>query len=383
MKGRSFFFIKKYYWVSILFVAGILFGASIIKFKIFPYQAYIYLRDINRPKIFQPYSKKEIDSFQYIFSKKLVVSPTNIDSARIILCKYVLGSNLLPNSIPNEITPIIDRNYIDINGLHSIEQYKIELTHGFISSGYIFHPTNSINRLILYYQGHDGGFFLGKSTIEYFLEKGYTVYAFSLPLLGMNNQPIVKTKKYGTIQFTSNHDYFKFLPNPLSFFIAPVIVMINYSTKFKFENTSMVGISGGGWATTIASALDKRINFSFPVAGTYPNLVKFIRPEHNYGDYEQTIPSFMENFDYLDLYLMGSVGKKRVQIQILNLYDPCCFNGYEYQLYSEFLKSEIKKYKTGKFIFFSDSLNKSHSISLSALNVISSEINLQSKKQQN
>ncbi len=341
MKDRIKIIIYKYYWVGILFVAGILFGVSIIKFQIFPYQAYVYFKNINHPKLFQSYSKKEIDSFENIFSKRLLVRPTNIDSFQTILCKLVFGSELLPNSLPNEIVPIIDSNYIYLNNLNSIEQYKIELPQGFISSGYIFHPTNSINRLILYYQGHDGNFFLGKSTIAYFLDKGYTVYAFSLPLLGMNNQPIVATEKYGTIKFASNHDYFKFLPYPLSFFIAPVNIMINYSSKFNFENISMVGISGGGWATTIASALDKRINFSFPVAGSYPNLIKFIRPENNYGDYEQTIPLFMENFDYLDLYLMGSVGTKRAQIQILNLYDPCCFNGYEYQLYSNLLTSEI------------------------------------------
>lgn len=71
---------------------------------------------------------------------------------------------------------------------------------------------------------------------------------------------------------------------------------------------------------------------------------------------------------------MGSVGVNRAQNQILNLYDPCCFNGYEYQLYHNFLNIELKKYTSGNFIVFVDSLNKNHSISSNSLIKISKEI---------
>ena len=232
---------------------------------------------------------------------------------------------------------------------------------------------------MIYYQGHEGDFIFGKKTISYFLEMGYTIFSFSLPLLGKNNKPNIISEKFGSIEFTTNHEYFKFLPHPLYYFIAPVSIMLNYSKSFKFTNVSMDGISGGGWATTITSAIDDRINFSFPVAGSYPNAIRFIRPENNFGDFEQTFLPLIQTLDYLDLHILGCVGIKRSQVQILNLYDPCCFNGYEFELYENLIITETKKYDNAKFRIYSDKLNKSHSISENALKVISDEINLQSQ----
>ena len=363
----------------LIFFFGIFYGLSVAKFHVFPYYFFVRLKNINQPKLFYPYSKEQIQNFERTFSSNLKVLPSNIDSMRFLLRSVVFGSKLLPKALPNEIVTIVDDNYSGMENLNKLEKVKIELDSGFISIGYIFHPKNKNNRLMLYYQGHDGDFLFGKSTILYFLDLGYTIYTFSLPLLGKNNRPVVVTKKYGTINFSSNHDFFKFLSNPLKYFVAPVHIMINYAKTKHFDNISMSGISGGGWATTISAALDERINYSFPVAGSYPNLIRFLKPENNYGDYEQTIPDLVENFDYLDLYILGSAGVNRAQTQILNLYDPCCFNGFEYQLYDHFLNIELKKYTSGNFKVFIDSLNKNHSISSNSLNRISKEIDFLSK----
>lgn len=367
-------YVRKYLLYFLVFIFSFTYGAYVVKFQIFPYSIYARVRSYYNPVSYKPYSKIQIDSFTRIFSKRLVVKPSNVDSLRSAIKKIVFGLSTLPSYFPASISKVIDSAYLDLAELGKIEEFRVDLPLGFNSIGYIFYPGKSNNRLVLYYQGHDGDFIFGKSTISYFLRKGYTVYAFSLPLLGKNNQPAVHTKDYGTIQFGSSHDVFKFLPNPLSYFIAPVIVMINHAEKTSFKSISMIGISGGAWATTLAAALDTRINFSFPVAGTYPFIIRFIRPESNYGDFEQLYPPLMQSVDYLDLYLLGSVGKSRSQTQILNLYDPCCFNGYEYQLYSRFLSLETLKYQYARFNLFSDTLNRSHSISIRSLDLISHEI---------
>ena len=52
----------------------------------------------------------------------------------------------------------------------------------------------------------------------------------------------------------------------------------------------MAGLSGGGWTTTIASALDPRIVLSFPVAGSVPFAMRDEHPGdpyHDLGDFEQ------------------------------------------------------------------------------------------------
>jgi len=366
--------VQKYKLYLLAFALGFMYGYCVNRFHIFPYSIYDSLRATFNPVSYKPYSQYQIDSFANVFSKSLIVNPSNVDSLRTVVNKIVFGSSKLPKYLPSSVNKIVDSAYLDLVNLSNVEEFRVNLPLGFNSVGYIFHPVKSNNRLILYHQGHDGDFIFGKSTISYFLEKGHTIYAFSLPLLGKNNRPTVFTKNYGTIHFNSNHDFFKFLPNPLSYFIEPIVVMINYAQKFRFESISMVGISGGGWATTLAAALDTRINFSFPVAGTYPLTLRFIRPESNYGDFEQSYPLLMQSADYLDLYLLGSIGRNRSQTQILNLYDPCCFNGFEYQLYSRFVYLETLKYQNARYKFISDSLNKDHSISAKSLQLIYHEI---------
>jgi hypothetical protein len=51
---------------------------------------------------------------------------------------------------------------------------------------------------------------LEKKEIATFLDDGYDVFAFSMPLLGKNNQPIVEIPRIGRLKITS-HDHIKFL----------------------------------------------------------------------------------------------------------------------------------------------------------------------------
>ncbi|MEY4128111.1 MAG: hypothetical protein RL737_2300, partial [Bacteroidota bacterium] len=326
-----------------------------------------------------PYPKATIDSFSTFFRESLIVNPSNFDSVRNELKLIVFGNSLLPSRLPDSVGIVTDERYGNLLSLQKIEKFKIKLEHGFISIGYIFHPKKSNNRLIIYHRGHGGDFILGKKEIDVFLDRGYTVYAFSMPLLGFNNQPKIHIPKLGTINFSSNHDFFRFLPNPLSYYLTPVISMINYASTKSFKSVSAVGFSGGGWVVTIAAAMDERINYSFPIAATYPMAIRFLRPEKNYGDFEQVYQPLFSKLDYTDLYVLGAVGKDRCQIQIFNLNDPCCFDGYEYQFYDEVLKSEVKKYMFGDFRIFSDSTNYDHSISSFSLNLILNTIGSKSK----
>lgn len=57
----------------------------------------------------------------------------------------------------------------------------------------------------------------------------------------------------------------------LRYFLEPVFLTINYAkTVLNIPEIHMAGLSGGGWTTTFASAMDKRIQTSFPIAGSIP-----------------------------------------------------------------------------------------------------------------
>ena len=58
--------------------------------------------------------------------------------------------------------------------------------------------------------------------------------------------------------------------HPLRYFIEPVVLTANYAVAQGYEEINMAGLSGGGWSTTFAPAVDKRIKRSFPIAGSVP-----------------------------------------------------------------------------------------------------------------
>jgi hypothetical protein len=110
----------------------------------------------------------------------------------------------------------------------------------------------------------------------------------------------------------------------LRFFLEPVIVSLNYLTGMKdYEDISMIGLSGGGWTTTLVAALDQRIGYSCSVAGTMP---VYYRRKGSIGDIEQYIPELYRDMaGYQDLYVLCSSGKERKHVQVLNRHDDCCF----------------------------------------------------------
>jgi hypothetical protein len=126
--------------------------------------------------------------------------------------------------------------------------------------------------------------------------------------------------------------------NPLIYFLDPVRRSLNYAiSNYGYTQITMAGLSGGGWTTTLYAALDTRITTSVPVAGSEPF---YARPP---SDAEQeNNPATGNDFfnftsagtsvvtGYKDLYLLGSYGAGRRQIQVLNRNDDCCFGQNEY-----------------------------------------------------
>ena len=108
------------------------------------------------------------------------------------------------------------------------------------SNSYLFLPEKSNNKLIIYHQGHAGGFVLGKDTISDFLKEGYSVLAFSMPLVGDNNQPIADLGHFGKIKLTQ-HDQLALLEtpdgeSPIKFFVEPIITIFSLNGLFSIPN---------------------------------------------------------------------------------------------------------------------------------------------------
>ena len=85
------------------------------------------------------------------------------------------------------------------------------MDYGVDSTAYMFFPKKPNNELLIYHQGHRGDIIFGKSTIEFFLNKGYTILAFSMPLLGDNSKPIIHINELDKKLFLDSHDKFSSL----------------------------------------------------------------------------------------------------------------------------------------------------------------------------
>ena len=284
---------------------------------------------------------------------------SDIDEKKIFLTDFFWNVDtfhriILKSPLPQVESDISDSRYDNFQNLKRIDRLTVEMKYGINSISYLFIPEKSNGKLILYHQGHGGDFILGKRTIQFFLDQNFTVLALTMPLVGMNNQPIVEMEGFGKIKLIS-HEQLKLLEtdsfNPMRLFFDPIQINLTFLQKeYDFKQYSMIGISGGGWTTVIYSAIDERISDSFSIAGSVPFYLRV--NDRDIGDYEQTNSDLYQNVNYLEFYVLSGYGDGRKHIQIFNKNDPCCFSGNGYETYEFIIKDKISQLGNGDFQVF-------------------------------
>ena len=251
-------------------------------------------------------------------------------------------------------------------GRASCEKLTVAMEKGFKSVVCHFRPKESNKRLAVFHQGHsalwEGG---AADTVKFLLDKGYAVMAFQMPLLGDN-------KGLAPPGIRSHDDMARLAStdlDPIRFFVEPVAVTLNHALReYGYEDVVMVGLSGGGWTTTLYAAIDPRVRVSIPVAGTLPEYLRAgdFHGNRDRGDWEQYYPALYKVANYLDLYVLGSAGAGRRQRQVLNRYDSCCFAGVRYRTYEGHVRAAVAAGEGG-FDVYLDETHRSHRISRHAL----------------
>jgi len=374
---------KKYY-ILIFFLIGIssfVLGGLVGHYETFPFDTLKNSSqvDISHTSILDEISDSDI-------SELIEIQDNNdIKLKKLNLVSYIWKTSTLPSSLPDNVEKnFSDLRFENMENLNRIEKIEVSMNYltckdicverkfSLNSNPYLFLPEKSNSKLIIYHQGHAGSFVLGKDAISHFLNKGYSVLAFSMPLVGENNQPIIDLGRFGKINLT-HHDDFELIEtsnsqSPIKFFVEPVIVALNYVDKnYNFESYYMVGISGGGWTTTLVTALDDRISKSYSVAGSLPF---FLRNDvQDLGDYEQRVVPLYKIANYLELYTMASFGEDRKHVQIFNKFDPCCFAGESALIYYDSVDLKLSEL-VGTFEIWIDDTHKEHKISKHMRNLI-------------
>eukprot|EP00911_Craspedida_sp_UC1_P001938 UC1_evm2s1491 len=198
---------------------------------------------------------------------------------------------------------------------------------------------------------------------------GYDLFVLSMPLKGVNLGPGASDDGFPTdhwwfLQWEQKGDY------PLRYFLEPAVLTVNYAKALGYDEIYMAGLSGGGWSTTFAPAIDKRIKASFPIAGSVPCAMR--NPDglfpnqtwtgNDHEDFEQNCspnpnpkvpehpgrPAF-QACNYTCQYLLAGLEPDRFQVQILHEYDTCCFSphtrhdqmlAYEHNIRTELLAQQ-------------------------------------------
>ena len=186
------------------------------------------------------------------------------------------------------------------------------------------YPAGRADTLVLYHNGHETATCQPNydGVVDYFNELGYDVMELMMPLIGCNTNP----------KAPQSHAWFKQYEDAgvhtIKYFVEPVILAVNYAVnRLGYEHVVMLGLSGGGWTTTLAAAVDPRIQLSFPVAGSVPfDLKTGVYARMDRGDFEQ-LPArpIYAVCNFTCMYVLAAVEEARTQIQILHQQDPCCF----------------------------------------------------------
>ena len=323
-----------------------------------------------------------------------ITTDAEVKRIRNDIIRYIWPETGWPKHLPTAVIRLSKENPDDCNSikppdwistigsdnLDQVDRIDIQMDYGLHSYVYHLHPKRKINRLLIFQMGHSSDILTagGRETIRYFLDAGFSILTFWMPLFGENTRTAQDVPGHGTYTFssgTAGHDVMSsVLENSkgsfIRFFIEPVIVALNYAdAHFDYGDINMAGISGGGWTTHLCAALDTRIKLSFPVAGALPLYLRYGPcPNGSKGDAEQEWPAIYQNIaSWLDIYIMGSYGKGRGQAHILNQYDSCCFWGINYRTYQPFATDAVNALGEGFYYVYLDSSHKEHKISQKAI----------------
>ena len=299
-----------------------------------------------------------VNGIEFLIKEGIIQIKTEQSELEILLQKrknlidFIWKGDGFPTRLPDSIEhDISDKNFGNLKNLEKIDKITVEMKNDVNSVAYLFHPKEQLrDDLIIYHNGHNQ-YDDGKKQIRFFLDRGYAVLVFSMPLTGMNNEPVIMLDGKETKLVA--HNQFEFLESdkfsPISYFVEPIAISLNFIDKnFDYTNYHMIGISGGGWTSVMYPAIDQRISHVFSVAGSVP--LELRTHQSDKGDYEQILPELYRIANYYDLYTLASFGTDKKLTQVFTLKDSCCFAAERLDLsYSNEIKNRLTSLGSGEF----------------------------------
>ena len=288
------------------------------------------------------YKKKIINSYpiKFVYVKLLTFRTKNafkVDKDKAKEFRSIFKEKYLLNS---DQVKINKTNFDNANNgtFKFMPEGKYEIFqaeyYGIKEFAFLEYSQNKKNNLLIYHQGHRGNPYQFSNFIDiknHYKKKGFDVLALSMPVIGFNKIPVDFPgidKKLGKHEIYHNfYDPLNPQKKPLSVFISGNYFLIKkIISEKKYNNIYYIGISGGGWFTTLFSAFITEIKKSYSFASLVPLSLRYLGVR---GDWEASKSKFYKDINYYNLFNLSILDKNfktnRYHTLIYNRYDDCCF----------------------------------------------------------
>lgn len=213
----------------------------------------------------------------------------------------------------------------------SAQSFSAQLRPGFVTTGLIMTPKAPPHCAVVFQGGHASWDTGSTPFIDSALKRGCVVAGINMPLMGVSDGNA--SGPDGAIGLTdprNDHHSLPVLDRPGDqyldvFFTGPLSLIQWLRSTYPGAQVVMSGFSGGGWITSVASALDPSIRRSIAVAGS----AEPISPINCSADGEQCDPRLIDVVSLQQIYFLAGFGEGRVAGQVLNQGDPCCNAGIQ------------------------------------------------------
>ncbi len=275
-------------------------------------------------------------------------APEELDTCRRRLREIALGAKGAPPQLDvasGERLLSQHSELAQLSGQCSTERFTLTMDYDVQSNIYHLVPADAGTHLLIYHTGHDG--FLNPKTrrvLAFLLERRFPVALMGMPLHQGNNQPVVVCDRFGKMKLDDHEKLFLLDERPLRFFLQPVFALLDHLDG-RYESIGMIGLSGGGWTTNLAAAMDTRIVASYNVGGSLPFYLQVRDYDWVAGSEGGRPVEFYRTANYLELYVLDSTGsdphgRPRRHRQIINLQDPVCCGGPRFETYASVVEAK-------------------------------------------
>lgn len=248
----------------------------------------------------------------------LPVQPTRAELRNWI---FKLGSDVLPSYTPTITTDAGTTPFSVRANLKQVDHLDItidgESTNSLTTRSWLHKPNlNDKNHLVILHQGHNvsEGAVGFNEAADSLLKEGYTVLGMPMPGYGSSGQSGSADNVDHNLLASELTATF----NPVEYFVGPVVAALN-SLAGTYSKISMTGLSGGGWTTATAGAIDPRINHALiPIRGTTAHR-RFLLTAN--PDWEASVEALKYGHEFY-YYLMSS-NSRRVTF-VHHEIDTCC-----------------------------------------------------------